>query len=73
MTCVELQAIASRPDSDAQRLAKMLSEASPSRTRGFAIAMHERMCAQGDEAGMALWEEIIAWLRDTGFSSVSLD
>ena len=60
-----LQLMSTSPMSDAQRLAGMLQDASPGRAKGFAIAMHERACAQGDDAAMQLWADIIDALNTT--------
>jgi hypothetical protein len=38
----------------------ILSEASPTRARLFALSMHERLCERGDVDHADVWE---AWLR----------
>ncbi len=52
---------------EAADLGTLLRESSPSQALAFARAMHERACARDDEACVALWSGVMAFLRiETG-------
>eukprot|EP01037_Dinobryon_pediforme_P006021 gene6021-6094_t len=52
---------------NARELADILQTASPARARDFARAMHERACAQQDDAGCNLWAQVMSMLPDMTF------
>ena len=46
----------------AAEMAAVLAQASPSKARGFAVAMHERACGAYDEAALAFWHDVLMFL-----------
>ena len=53
----------------AAEMAAVLAQASPSKARGFVVAMHERACGAYDEAALAFWHDVLTFLALDGVAS----